>query len=168
MDRQNRLLANQLRRRSGSVFFEVPDGATATLSRRQVSEIREIKATRAWTLAEMSGAPNAVADFHAKLTIEVGPVAANHCARVIRAVYRYAMRTNRGLPLALPASGVDFNVEQRREVATRDFKAWAKAWRAILNGNRRAFHLLNLLGGFRPGELAGLKWVDVLPRERVW
>ena len=147
--------------------FEVPDGATATLSRRQVSEIREIKATRAWTLAEMSGAPNAVADFHAKLTIEVGPVAANHCARVTRAVYRHAMRTNRGLPLALPTSGVDFNVEQRREVATRDFKAWAKAWRAIPNGNRRAFHLLNLLGGFRPGELVRLKWVDVLLRERV-
>jgi integrase len=120
-----------------------------------------------WTLAEMSGVPNAVADFHAKLTIEVGPVAANHCARVIRAVYRHAMRTNRGLPLALPTSGVDFNVEQRREVATRDFKAWAKAWRAIPNGSRRAFHLLNLLGGFRPGELARLKWVDVLPRERV-
>jgi integrase len=120
-----------------------------------------------WTLAEMSNSPDAVADFHARLTIEAGPVAANHCARVIRAVYRHAMRTNRGLPYALPTSGVDFNVEQRREVASRDLKAWAKAWNVIPNANRRAFHLLNLLGGFRPGELARLKWGDVVPCERV-
>lgn len=122
---------------------------------------------RKWTLAEISNSPQAVADWHAKLTIDAGPVAANSAARVVRAVYRYAMRLNRGLPLALPTSGVDFNKEQAREVSAKELRPWGAAWKKIPNANRRAFHLLNLLGGFRPGELARLLWSDVLPRDRV-
>jgi integrase len=120
-----------------------------------------------WTLAEMSGDPLAIHDWHAKLTIEAGPVAANAAARVVRAVYRHAARLSRGLPPALPTSGVDFNKEQAREVTAKELRSWTGAWRKIDNKSRRAFHLLGLLTGCRPGELARLKWSDVRPRERL-
>jgi integrase len=120
-----------------------------------------------WTLAEMSGDPLAVHDWHAKMTIEHGPVAANAAARVVRAVYRHAARLTRGLPPALPTSGVDFNKEQAREVTAKELRSLATAWRKIDSKNRQAFHLLGLLTGCRPGELARLKWDGVRPRERV-
>jgi integrase len=122
---------------------------------------------RKWTLAEISNSPQIVADWHARLTIDAGPVSANSAARVLRAVYRHAMRLNRGLPLALPTSGVGFNKEQAREVSAKELRSWAAAWRKIENENRRAFHFLNLTTGCRPGELGRLRWSDVVPRERV-
>ncbi|HTT82659.1 MAG TPA: integrase family protein, partial [Rhizomicrobium sp.] len=120
-----------------------------------------------WTLAEMSGDPLAIHDWHARMTVEHGPVAANSAARVVRAVYRHAARLSRGLPPALPTSGVDFNKEQAREITAKELRSWAAMWRKIDNENRRAFHLLCLLTGCRPGELGRLKWSDVRPRERL-
>jgi integrase len=121
-----------------------------------------------WTLAEISNSPIEVADWHAQLTVDVGPVAANRCAKLVRATYRYAQRLNRGLPLALPTSGVDFNKEQQREVPVREFQSWVREWCKVPNANHRAFHLLNLASGTRPGELARLRWPDVLTKERVF
>ena len=43
---------------------------------------------------------------------------------------------------------------------------WADALRKIKDPTRKAYHLLGLLTGQRPGELARLKLSDVLPEER--
>jgi hypothetical protein len=41
-----------------------------------------------WTLHEMAMSPDAVADWHKKVTKEHGPVSANHAARIVRAAYK--------------------------------------------------------------------------------
>ena len=119
------------------------------------------------SLIEMSRDPKSVRDWHLKVTDDAGPVTANRCAQIVRAVYRFESRANRSLPVQLPTSAVVMNAEDPRQVSIKDFGAWAKAWRAIPSPTRRAFHLANLLTGCRPSELAGLKWSDVKPRERV-
>ena len=44
--------------------------------------------------------------------------------------------------------------------------AWREAWGRIESPTRRAYHLLGLLTGARPGELVRLKWADVDCRGR--
>lgn len=122
---------------------------------------------RKWTLAELSNSPQQVADWHAEITANARPVAANQAARVLRAVYRHAKRLNCGLPAELPTSGIRFNKEQTRKVTARELQTWRAAWEKIENKNRRAFHMLNLLTGSRPGELARLEWPDVSPSDRL-
>jgi hypothetical protein len=41
----------------------------------------------------------------------LGPVSANHCARVLRALYNHAAELDRGLPVRLPTGAVNFNYE---------------------------------------------------------
>jgi integrase len=122
-----------------------------------------------WSLAEMSGRPDAVAAWHLDVTKENGPISANHCIRLIRAVYRRAARLDRTLPPGSPTSAVEMNSEapHGRGLAFADFPKWADAWRAIENPVHRAYHLCGLLTGCRPGELAQLRWQDVRPRERA-
>jgi integrase len=123
-----------------------------------------------WTLAELSALPAAVAKWHNDITEKSGPVAANHAAKVLRAVYRRAARLDRSLPPHNPASAVEFNAEQRSQnaLALVDFPKWRKAWDKIESPIRKAFQNVNLLSGARPGELSKLKWSDVLPRERCF
>jgi hypothetical protein len=121
-----------------------------------------------WTLAKISAAPQQVAEWHRDVSDRAGDVTGNKCAKVLRAVYRRAKRLDRALPADLPTSGVEMNPEEAREAGMRpgEFKAWATAWRAIESPIRKAYHMLAILTGLRPGELARLKWADVLPRER--
>jgi integrase len=118
-----------------------------------------------WLLWELSDAPAVVADWHKKISRK-SPAAANHAARVLRAAYRYAARLDRTLPPALPTSAVTISKEERSQAVLTDFRAWGKAWARIENPVRRAYQLCGLLSGARPGELARLKWSDVLPGER--
>jgi integrase len=122
-----------------------------------------------WPLAELSAAPAAVAAWHRDMTRDAGPVVANHAARVLRAAYRRAARLDRSLPPGLPTSAVEYNTETRSQnaLAFADFPKWGKAWAKIESPTRRAFQMIDLLTGARPGELGRLKWADVLPRERV-
>jgi integrase len=100
---------------------------------------------------------------HRDVTKRGGAVTANKCAKVLRATYRYAAKLRRDLPSELPTSGVTMNPEEPREAAMTpaQHKAWAAAWRKIENPTRRAYQLLAVLTGQRPGELARVKVADV-------
>jgi integrase len=120
-----------------------------------------------WALATMSDNPAAVRDWHRDLAARA-PVSANHAARVVRAVYRHAGRLNRSLPPGLPTSAVRFAKEVPRQ-AGLPFDQWPKwgiAWAKIGSSTRRAFAMLGILTGMRPGELSRLRWQDVKPRSR--
>lgn len=121
-----------------------------------------------WSLIELANSPDAVADWHAEVTKNNGPVSANHCARVLRATYKRAARRDISLPGRLPTSAVEFNDEKPSQKALdfKKFPAWLNAWRGINSGIRQAYHLTGLLVGPRPGELARLRWSDFKDSER--
>jgi integrase len=122
-----------------------------------------------WSLAEMSQAPGVVADWHGEITEINGPVIANRCAQVIRALYRRAARRAKPpLPARLPTAAIDFNREDSRQVgiAFDQFGAWRKEWSDIPHPAHRAYHLCELLTGARPGELLRLRWTDIDLRKR--
>jgi integrase len=123
-----------------------------------------------WPLQELSAVPARVASWHKAITKTSGPVVANQAAKVLRAAYRRAARLDRSLPPALPTSAVEFNAETRSQNALdfADFPKWFAAWGEIESPTRKAFQMVNLLSGCRPGELARLKWSDVLPRSRCF
>jgi integrase len=121
-----------------------------------------------WPLADISNAPEAVRDWHERVTEEAGPISANRAAEVLRACYRHAARLNRSLPPALPTSAIVFNEERPSQggLAFTGFPTWRAAWEKIESPIRRAYHLTELLTGARPGELARLTWADVKPHSR--
>jgi integrase len=120
-----------------------------------------------YPLADLSQSPALIRDWHKRVTRRSGPVAANRSAQLLRACYKHASKLNRNLPPHNPTSAVKWNEEKPADKGVLDFAAWFKAWEAISSPVRRAFHLCNLLGGFRPGELSRIEWRDVLVRERV-
>lgn len=113
--------------------------------------------------------PAIVVKWHQKIG-KRSPVAGNHAAKVLRAVYRHAAELNRTLPPHDPCSAVKMFPEERSEAALAfaDFPKWRAAWGKIESETRKTFQMIGLLSGTRPGELARLKWVDVLPHERVF
>jgi integrase len=135
---------------------------------RSLSRLYLIPYWGKWPLAEMSGSPAAVRDWHAKVTKDAGPTTANRCVQTMRACYRHASRLNRSLPVALPTSAVVMNVEKpsQKALAFADFPRWRAAWSEIESPVRRAYHLFCLLSGCRPGEAARLRWIDVHDNEQ--
>ena len=123
-----------------------------------------------WSLIELSANPAAVAQWHKDVTAKSGPVAGNHAAKILRATYKRAARLDRTLPPHNPCSAVEFNAESRSQKALpfADFPKWKRAWEQIESPTRRAFQMINLLTGARPGELSRLKWSDVMPKERCF
>jgi integrase len=120
------------------------------------------------TLMWLASNQQAVEDWHTELG-KSAPVSANHACRIIRAMYRHACKYNHQLPRDRhPVETVKWNDEDPRGAAMPfdQFPSWAKAVAAIPNDARRAFHMLNLLTGARPGELARLAWDDVHPKKR--
>jgi hypothetical protein len=76
-----------------------------------------------WTLIDMANSPEAVEEWHAKMTRKHGPVSANHAARLIRATYK--RRAARDITLSLdrlPTSSVQWNKEEpsQHALASRD------------------------------------------------
>lgn len=122
-----------------------------------------------WTLIDLSDNPDAVADWHKRVTKKHGPVSANHCARVVRATYKRAARRNRSLPVPLPTSAVDWNDEtpSQKALAFKAFPAWFEAWCRIDSAIRQAYHLAGILTGARPGELARRHWRDYSDNEQT-
>ena len=115
-----------------------------------------------WTLVEMSHRPDILSDWHAELYKQT-PVSADHCARIIRAIYRREARRDRSLPPALPTSAIEFTKYEPSQVAL-DFKAypaWRKAWEALESPVHRGYHLFCLLTGCRPGEGSRIKLNDI-------
>jgi integrase len=116
-----------------------------------------------WTLAEMSDRPDAVADWHRDAVKLAGPTSANHAARIMRALYK--RRAKRDLALSkvnIPTAAVEMHTErgEQKGMAAKDFPAWFAAWHQLESPTRRAFHMVNLLTGARPGELARTRWQD--------
>jgi integrase len=123
-----------------------------------------------WTLNELAAAPAALATWHRKVTKASGAVVANRAAKIVRASYKRAARLDRSLPPHNPISAVEMNAEGRSQkaLAFADFPRWREAWDRIASPTRKAFQMINLLSGARPGELSRLRWADVLPRERCF
>jgi integrase len=127
----------------------------------------------AWSLAEIAVHPGAVADWHRDITDNNGPVIANRCAKLLRAAYRRSAKRDVSLPQRDPASAVEFNTEEAAQTAMdfRDYPKWLEAWHAIEVGPkapcRKEYHLFGLFTGMRPGEIARIRWRDVLPHKRV-
>ena len=123
-----------------------------------------------WTLAELSDAPAAVRDWHRSITREAGPIAANQCARLLRATYKHCAKLDRSLPAALPTSAVKANPEppSTAGLAFADFPDWYRAVSAIRMPVRRSFHLVNLFAGCRPGELCRLRRRDIDIKHRMF
>jgi integrase len=116
-----------------------------------------------WTLGEMGERPDAVADWHKEVVRKHGATSANHCARIIRAMYRRRAGLDRTLNVAfLPTSGVRLAKEkgEQKGMMAAGFPAWFSAWSRIPNATRRGYHLAGLLTGARPGELARSRWRD--------
>jgi integrase len=118
-----------------------------------------------WPLRDLANAPAAIAAWHKRVTKESGPNIANQAARAMRAGYRRAAKLDRTLPPHNPCSAVEYNSEPRsqRALAPANFPKWRKAWDKIESPTRKAFQMINLLTGCRPGELARLKWTDLFP-----
>jgi hypothetical protein len=101
---------------------------------------------------------------------------ANHCVKILRAVYlREAKRDSSlpGDPTQIPSAGVTLRKEnwQRKGVlkpgmARKDFPAWLAKWRTLAP-IKRAYHLVNLLTGARPGELARTPWTGLDTKSRT-
>ena len=80
-----------------------------------------------WTLGEMGERPDAVADWHKEVVRKHGATSANHCARVIRAMYKRRAGLDRTLNIAfLPTSGVRLAKEkgEQKGMIAADFPAW--------------------------------------------
>jgi hypothetical protein len=72
-----------------------------------------------WTLTDMSDEPDEVERWHRKATKDHGKVSADHCARIVRAVYRRSLRGDPSLPPARPTSLVELP-EVKRSGNIRD------------------------------------------------
>jgi integrase len=123
-----------------------------------------------WSLADLTQHPGAVSDWHRDISDENGPVVANQSCKVLRAAYRRSAKRDPSLPERDPCSAVEYNQEHRSQnaLAHADFPKWRAAWEKIDSPIRRSYQMIGLLSGCRPGELAKLKWADVLPRERCF
>lgn len=128
-----------------------------------------------WTLREMSERRAEVAEWY--MTVVKGRVTStNHAIKIIRAIYlREAKRDDllSGDPTKLPSAAVKLRTEvwQRRNVVkpgmgAKDFPEWLLKWRT-LSPIRQSYHLVGLLTGARPGELARTPWSNLDTRTRT-
>lgn len=120
-------------------------------------------------LKELGENPSLVSQRHDALTESAGPYAANGCMRTLRAIYNHARRSVRGLPPENPVMAVDWNEEQRRDVAMGavDINGWMTEAGRLRNPIRREFHLFTVLCGSRPTALKTAKVEHLSFRDRV-
>jgi integrase len=113
-----------------------------------------------WSLIDMSNAPEAIEEWHKKMTRIHGPVSANRAAELIRAAYKRHAKRDTTLSFdRLPTSAVEWNAEQPSEHALdpKDFPAWRAAWDTLDSDIHKGYFLFCLLSGCRPGEAARIK-----------
>jgi integrase len=120
-------------------------------------------------LKELGDSPGLVARRHDELTKNAGPYGANGCMRTLRAIYNHARKSVRGLPPENPVGAVDWNEEERRDVAMgkMDLPGWMVQAGRLRNPIRREFHLFTLLSGSRPTALKTAKLADLNLRARI-
>lgn len=114
--------------------------------------------------------------WHRKLK-KTKPTSANHCARIIRAIYLQACETDDSLssePKKLPTAACRMTGEKWQKDRGKDkpglpwgdFPKWREACQK-LSPIRAAYHLTNLLTGARPGELARTPWSNYNAEARM-
>ena len=113
--------------------------------------------------------PRMVAERHDRITVASGPYAANGAMRTLRAIYNHARRLARDLPADNPTSGVDWNIQRRRDTAmgVEDLPRWFREAGRLRHPIRREFHLFTLLSGSRPGALMQARVEDLDLQRRV-
>lgn len=93
----------------------------------------------------------------------MGPTAANHGARLLRAVYNYAdKRLADDLP-ASPCVAVEFFKERgmRRVLTWEELPGWWDQVHSVCNPVRRAYWKLLLFSGLRMTDAATIRWEDL-------
>jgi len=117
-----------------------------------------------YRLSELADIPNEVAAW---LTDDVkSATSANHIARVMRAMWRrIAKRDPRIKSDAYPTRAHEKKTErgQQKGMTVKQFAEWYEAVMALPTPVHRAYNLLNLLIGARPGELGRSVWGDNSP-----
>lgn len=112
---------------------------------------------RSTPLAELGADARAVRQRHIEITRRHGPVCANHVMRAFRAIYHHEERVDDGLPRNPVSRAVTFNPEKRRTAPfSTEGDGLREWWAAVheLSPVRRAFNLLGLTTGSRPGALS--------------
>ncbi len=125
-------------------------------------------------LGELAAKPEEVAARHTQIGEKRepdgsgGPYQANHCMRCLRAVYNFARRAHRQLPVEGPCSAVVYYPEESRECAmdSTALRRWFATWATLKNPVRRELHLLTLLTGSRREALCTARWSDVRAARR--
>lgn len=118
-------------------------------------------------------APHAARELHTLSRREVrawhegwgrlGPTAANHGARLLRAVYNYAdKRLAENLP-ASPCVAIEFFKERgtRRVLTWEDLPGWWEQVHSLSNPVRVAYWKLLLFSGLRMTDAATIRWEDL-------
>ena len=118
-------------------------------------------------------APHASRELHTLTRREVrawhegwgsmGPTAANHGARLLRAVYNYAdKRIADDLP-ASPCVAIEFFTERgtRRLLSWEDLPGWWRQVHTLGNPIRRSYWKLLLFSGLRMTDAATIRWEDL-------
>jgi integrase len=121
-----------------------------------------------WSLIELGKRAPAFKDWY--LGLAHNPTSANHCARIVRALYRRASAHDHRLPARDPVAVIgkkEWHKEhgEQKGMSGRDLHKWYAAWQGIPNATHRAFHLVNLLIGARPGQLGDARWRDLDRKE---
>jgi integrase len=121
------------------------------------------------TLRTLSDNPALMADEHARIAREHGPISANAAARLVRTAYNHARKTVRGLPYDLPTSSVSWNPEPPRTnaLSSDDLPGWFAQWRAIENPVQRELALFLLLSGLRREDASSARWDELHLKRRV-
>jgi integrase len=93
-------------------------------------------------------------------------VSANHVARIMRAMWRRAAKRDPRLILEnFPTRAYEARKErgEQKGMTVEQFPAWFQAVQALPSPIHRAYHMVNLLTGARPGELARTTWDENSP-----
>jgi len=114
--------------------------------------------------------PDMVEDKHAEIGEAVGPAAANHAMRTLRALWNFALDRNSTLP-ANPVRRLKkgwFPVPPRsRTVRADDLAAFYRAIGELPSRTHRDYLSLLLFTGLRRREAAALRWEEIDFSERV-
>jgi integrase len=131
-----------------------------------------------WSLLDMSKRRDPdVSQWYKAVAKDHGLTSAGHCLRIIRAVYMRAAKSDDSLPgdpTKVPTAAIIVRKEKWQKVGEQDkpglapaaFPAWLEAWRALPD-MRKAYHLVGLLTGARPGELARTPWSNLDLKKRT-
>jgi integrase len=121
-------------------------------------------------LRDLSEKPGDVAHRHDQITSQNGPWHADHTMRSLRAVYNFARKSHRELPVDHPCIAVVYNDPDGPGdgMDAKQLAEWFKEWAAVENPIRREMHLMCLLSGSRRTPLTVARWEHVDLKARGW